>query len=195
MARRRASVTRGRPGWGRRGLGLGAVGLLVVVGAVAARAASAPTASAASYRTATAEKRAVEQRLVLTGTVARVAQKTAVFPMSATVTNVAVGVGDTVTAGQPLASVDRAPLTSELLDAEAQVAQAKATVESDQSSSASSTSTLAARSSGSSGSGAGTAALLRPVTLAMQAQERSCARVFGTTGGAVEGWVVDDEVG
>jgi multidrug efflux pump subunit AcrA (membrane-fusion protein) len=85
--------------------------VVVVLGAggyVAYAQASKPDSDGA-YRVATASKGAVSQTLTMTGTVKRVSQVTAAFPVSGTVTGVLVKVGDTVTPGQQLATIDQTP--------------------------------------------------------------------------------------
>jgi len=102
---------------------------------------SASASPVDTYRTTTVTKGSVEQRLDLTGSVRRVNQVSQSFAVSGTVSSVSVAVGDTVTAGETLASLDPKPLNSAVLDAEAALAQAKATLESDQSAATAATST------------------------------------------------------
>lgn len=78
-------------------------------------------------------------------------QVTATFPVSGRVTGVTVAVGDSVTAGQPLANLDTGPLQQAVLDAQAQLAQAQAQLASETSPS------MVSSSSGSGSAGSGSA--------------------------------------
>jgi multidrug efflux pump subunit AcrA (membrane-fusion protein) len=132
-----------RQRWVRRAIPAAAVAVLVVGGTVMVRN-SASASPVDSYRTTTVTKGSVEQRLDLTGSVQRVNQVSQSFAVSGTVSSVSVNVGDTVTTGETLASLDPKPLNSAVLDAEAALAQAKATLESDQSAATATTSTATA---------------------------------------------------
>lgn len=115
----------------RRRVVLGsAAGLCVVAvaGAVTYGVAHAAAADALSdhYRLATASTGSVSSQLSLSGSVARVNQVSASFPSSGEVTGVDVAVGDTVSAGQKLATMDTSGLNADLLSAQADLAQAKA---------------------------------------------------------------------
>ena len=129
--------------WVRRAVPAAAVAVLVIWGTVVVRN-SASASPVDTYRTTTVTKGAVEQRLDLTGSVQRVNQVSQSFVVSGTVSSVSVAVGDTVTAGETLASLDPKPLNGAVLDAEAALAQAKATLESDQSAATAATSTTPA---------------------------------------------------
>jgi multidrug efflux pump subunit AcrA (membrane-fusion protein) len=129
--------------WVRRAIPAAAVAVLVVGGTVMVRN-SASASPVDTYRTTTVTKGSVEQRLDLTGSVQRINQVSQSFAVSGTVSSVSVAVGDTVTAGETLASLDPKPLNSAVLDAEAALAQAKATLESDQSAATAATSTTTA---------------------------------------------------
>ncbi|MDQ1701059.1 MAG: trimeric autotransporter adhesin, partial [Frankiaceae bacterium] len=85
-----------------------------------------------SYRTAAVTTGDVQQVLTQTGIVKVVNQVKTSFPVAGTVSTVPVHVGDVVTAGQALATIDSAPLTAAVTDAEATLATAKATLETDQ---------------------------------------------------------------
>ena len=104
--------------------------MVVLVGgsAIAARAATAPD-PASRYRTATVMHGDVEQELDLTGTVTPVQQASARFAVAGTVQSVAVAVGDNVTAGQVLVTLDPAPLQAAVTEAAAGLAGAKAALE------------------------------------------------------------------
>jgi len=126
----------------RRAIPASAVAVLVVVGTITART-NASASPSDTYRTTAVTTGSVEQRLNLTGSVQRVNQVSRSFAVPGTVSSVAVAVGDAVRAGQTLATLDPKPLTSAVTNAEAALAQAKATLESDQ------TTTTAATSTGS----------------------------------------------
>jgi len=137
--------------WVRRVLPAGVAAVLVIAGTLVTRA-NASASPLDTYRTTTVTTGSVEQRLNLTGSVQRVSQVTESFPAAGTVTSVPVSVGDTVTVGQALATIDPAPLRSAVTAAQAALARAKATLESDQTTSASATSGSGA-STGTSGTG------------------------------------------
>ena len=118
--------------WARRALPAGVAAILVVAG-TAVTHANANASAVDAYRTTAVTTGSVEQRLNLTGSVQRVSQVTQSFAVAGTVTSVAVSVGDTVTAGQPLATIDPGPLRSAVVAAQATLAKGKATLESDQS--------------------------------------------------------------
>lgn len=189
------------------------IGLVLALAVVAIGVSYATTAARSasgsdSLRTATVARGSVDQALTLTGTVARLTNVTAHFPVSGTVTGVKVAVGDQVTAGQALATMDTGSLQQSVLDAQASLDQAKATLASDvtTASTSSSSTTTAASSGGStarstaaattsgagagggsgpgSGSGAGAAndpsAALAAVKAAQAAVATACAAVLGT---------------
>ena len=126
--------------WVRRTIPAGVVAVLVV-GATAFVRTNASASPLDTYRTTTVTTGSVEQRLDLTGSVQRVNQVSQSFAVSGAVSSVSVAVGDTVTAGQALATLDPRPLGTAVIDAEAVLAQAKAALESDQSSSTTTTTT------------------------------------------------------
>jgi trimeric autotransporter adhesin len=128
--------------WVRRAIPASAVAVLVVAGTITVRT-NASASPSDTYRTTAVTKGSVEQRLNLTGSVQRVNQVSRSFAVPGIVSSVAVAVGDTVRAGQTLATLDPKPLTSAVTNAEAALAQAKATLESDQ------TTTTAATPTGS----------------------------------------------
>jgi multidrug efflux pump subunit AcrA (membrane-fusion protein) len=118
--------------WVRRALPAGIATVLVVAGTAVTRA-NANGSPVDAYRTTGVTTGSVEQRLNLTGSVQRVNQVSQNFATAGTVTGVAASVGDTVTAGQSLASIDPLPLQRAVTAAQATLAKAKATLESDQS--------------------------------------------------------------
>jgi multidrug efflux pump subunit AcrA (membrane-fusion protein) len=99
--------------------------LLVVVGlyATGALASSSP-----SYRTTTAGPHDVDSVLTGVGVLESVSQATVAFPVSGTVATVSVTSGDTVVAGQQLASLDTASLSATLTEKQATLAQAELTL-------------------------------------------------------------------
>ncbi len=141
--------------WRRRGLV--AAGTVVALGAggYAAYAQVSRPSSDGGYRVAAVTRAGVSQTVTLTGTVKRVSQVNATFPVAGTVTGVAVQVGQPVTAGQPLATIDEAPLLAAVTDAQAQLAQAQAQLVAD--STSATTTTAAPASSSSAGTGASSA--------------------------------------
>ncbi|HEY5179782.1 MAG TPA: biotin/lipoyl-binding protein [Dermatophilaceae bacterium] len=129
--------------WVRRAIPIGVVAVLVGAGTAVVRTNASAT-PLDTYRTTSVTTGSVEQRLNLTGSVQRVNQVTESFATDGIVSSVLVSVGDTVKAGQPLATLDPSPLRSAVTDAQASLAQAKATLESDQSAAAAATATAAA---------------------------------------------------
>ena len=129
--------------WVRRAIPIGVVAVLVGAGTAVVRTNASAT-PLDTYRTTSVTTGSVEQRLNLTGSVQRVNQVTESFATDGIVSSVLVSVGDTVKAGQPLATLDPSPLRSTVTDAQASLAQAKATLESDQSAAAAATATAAA---------------------------------------------------
>ena len=100
-----------RKGRGRLAAGLGA--LLIVAGAVGAwtatRSAGTPTSAPTTVAATTGT---IRQTVSATGTIEPAVQSTLSFTVSGTVDDVPVAVGDTVTKGAALASVDDADLRS-----------------------------------------------------------------------------------
>jgi multidrug resistance efflux pump len=117
--------------WVRRAIPAG-VAAILVVGTTAAVRNNASASPVDTYRTSTVTTGSVQQRLDLTGSVNRVNQVTQSFAVAGTVSTVPVALGDTVTPGQALATLDPGPLHSATVDAEAALAQAKASLASDQ---------------------------------------------------------------
>lgn len=129
--------------WVRRAVPIGVVAVLAGAGTAVARNNASAT-PVDTYRTTSVTTGSVEQRLNLTGSVQRVNQVTEGFAVDGTVSSVLVSVGDTVKAGQPLATLDPSPLRSAVTDAQASLAQARATLESDQNAAATATAAAAA---------------------------------------------------
>jgi multidrug efflux pump subunit AcrA (membrane-fusion protein) len=84
--------------------------------------------TAISYRTASVSRGPVTQTLLLTGSVAPAVQSTVTFPVSGTVSIVAVHAGESVVAGQLLAALDTTDLQSQVIAANATVAATKLTL-------------------------------------------------------------------
>ena len=131
--------------WLRRAIPAGVVTALVV-GGIAVVRANAGANPTDSYRTTTATTGSVEQRLDLTGSVQRVNQVSQTFAVNGTVASVWVAVGDSVRAGQALATLAPQPLRSAVTAARADLAKAKAALESDQAATTAATSTEGAKS-------------------------------------------------
>ena len=127
--------------WLRRTLPAGAVAVLVVAGTAVVRT-NANATPVDTYRTTTVSTGSVEQRLNLTGSVQRVNQVSQSFAVAGTISSVLVSVGDSVKVGQALATLDSRPLRSAVTAARADLAQAKATLESDQSAATTATPTV-----------------------------------------------------
>jgi multidrug efflux pump subunit AcrA (membrane-fusion protein) len=126
--------------WVRRALPVGVAAVVVIAGTAVTRV-NANANAVDTYRTTTVSTGSVEQRLNVTGSVQKVDQVSQSFPVAGTVTSVPVAVGDTVTAGQTLATMNPLPLQRALTAAQASLAQAKATLESDQTPTTTKTST------------------------------------------------------
>jgi multidrug efflux pump subunit AcrA (membrane-fusion protein) len=101
----------------------------VSLAVIAAIGISVATASAGStnsrWVTATAVSGDVTQTYLATGTISRLNTVTASFSATGTVNKVLVSVGDTVDAGQTLATVDTRALKLAVLEAETAVARAE----------------------------------------------------------------------
>src|SRR5262245_44824519 len=98
--------------------------------------------SGPSYRTAVVAPRRVASELTTVGTIEPVSQAAVAFPVAGTVASVAVKQGDTVTAGQALATLDADSLMQSLHTKQAALAQAQLTL----------TRGLSGQSTGSTGS-------------------------------------------
>lgn len=174
------------------GSAVGAV--IVIVAAGGAVVAVQASTGSDRYRTAAVSTGAVSQVLTLTGTVQRLGDTSVGFATSGTVTSIPVAVGQTVTEGQTLATIDPAPLESALLAAQAQLANDQVTLESAQSgtttsgaSGGSGGTTASGSSSGSSGGSAAggssgsTSALTAAITAmdaAVKAEGAACAALL-----------------
>mgnify|MGYP003734249019 CR=1 FL=1 len=126
----------------------GAIVLVAVGGTYVANGVSAGSETAA-LRTGQVSTGSIEQTLTLTGSVTRVSQVTAHFPVAGAVTGVSVAIGDVVAAGQVLATMNTGPLNQAVLDATATLDQAKATLASDTTAASSSSSSSSSSKSSS----------------------------------------------
>jgi HlyD family secretion protein len=116
----------------------------------------ATSGSSGHYRTATASVGDVESTLGLSGTVASSSRRDLSFGVAGDLASMKVEVGDEVTSGQTLATLDPDDLDDAIVRAKADLAKARAQLESDQETQVS-TVTAAAAASTSSASSAGTA--------------------------------------
>jgi multidrug efflux pump subunit AcrA (membrane-fusion protein) len=108
---------------------------------------------ATDYRTTVAATGDVTQTVNLTGTVASASRKDVAFGTSGTVGSVAVKVGDSVTAGQTLATLQEASLTAAITAAQQTVTNDEQTLASDLTSESSGSTSSTSGSSGSSSVG------------------------------------------
>ena len=147
---------RSRRRWRRPlALGVGVTVVLVAGGGGVAWALSGRTGD--RWTTATVALGSVQQTVAGTGTVASASRRDVSFPVAGTVTAVKVGLGDTVTAGQVLASLDPTPLQNALDQANTTLQQAQQTLSDDlasQTASSSSTTSSSAPASPSTSSSA-----------------------------------------
>jgi macrolide-specific efflux system membrane fusion protein len=124
-----------------------AVGALVAVAIVMwfvfLAPAGAPTTDAGRTQTVTASLTTLEQSVSSTGTLTPSVQESLSFGTTGTVTAVNVGEGDTVAAGDVLATVDDLAVTEALLSARADLASAEARVAESEASSSGTTADLA----------------------------------------------------
>ena len=125
VAARRRALRRRRV---TRGLVAGGLVASLAVGGVALAAAREP---ADRYRTALATTASAEQTIDAVGTVASAARADASFSVGGTVGTVDVAVGDTVAAGDLLATLDAGGLEDALEQAESELADAEQTLEDD----------------------------------------------------------------
>ncbi|MGV8909048.1 MAG: biotin/lipoyl-binding protein [Propionicimonas sp.] len=174
---------------------------LVVVAGIGIGVANSSSAASARYVTATVGTGDVVQTYTATGSITRKNTQAAAFTVDGTVKTVAVAVGDTVAAGDVLATLKKGPLQLAVLNAETAVAQAQASLYSAQhpasasssggsgGSSGSSGSSGSGGSGGGSGSGSGTTVTIDPtvlneavsrINLAVLAEAQKCGPVFGS---------------
>jgi macrolide-specific efflux system membrane fusion protein len=108
--------------------------LVVAVAAVGGFMYTRGSTAAPQYRTAAAAVGTIRQTLSLTGNLAPVAQSNLNFQVSGTVTAIDVSAGQTVTAGQVLATVDPSALQTTLTQDQANLTAAQAKLTADESS-------------------------------------------------------------
>ncbi len=120
--------------WRRSRLWVRAVGLLVLLGVAGAGVywfgfrdeEVAATSGGSTTSAVAASLTTIEQSVTGSGTLTPTVQEDVSFAVSGTVTSVDVAAGDTVTAGQQLATVDTLNLNADLLSAQADLASAEA---------------------------------------------------------------------
>ncbi|HSK32696.1 MAG TPA: biotin/lipoyl-binding protein, partial [Propionicimonas sp.] len=164
---------------------------LVVIAGIGLAVANSSQAATARYVTTTVGTGDVVQTYTATGTISRDNTQAAAFTVDGTVKSVAVAVGDTVDAGDDLATLKTGPLKLAVLNAETAVAQAKASLYAAQNPTSTSSGSGAASGGGSgSGSGSGgTTITIDPVmlveavsriNLAVLSEAEKCEPVFGS---------------
>lgn len=131
-----------------RGRVAGVAAVVAAVGLVVALLAW-PRPAEASYVTAPASRGTITETTTLVGRVERAGQATVSYTTPGLVTAVLVRVGDSVSAGQQLVTIDDGPLRVAVLQARAQLAQAEAQLDAD----------LAAQRSGASRTATGLGSL------------------------------------
>ena len=109
-------------------MALAVVGALVLVGGYGAVAYATSQNTTPTYVTAIAGPHSVLQSLQATGTTEPSSAATVSFAVSGTVATVPVAMGDKVTAGQVLATLDTTSLQYALATAQGQVANAELTL-------------------------------------------------------------------
>ncbi|OCI30989.1 HlyD family efflux transporter periplasmic adaptor subunit [Oerskovia enterophila] len=172
----------------RRKLVVSGVSAVVVVSLVGAGAAfAANRGSAGTYRTATATTGEVTQTVDAVGTVASAARADAAFSVAGTVATVAVGVGDSVSAGDVLATLDLTELEDAVESAQETLARAQQALEDDLASQTSSSSTVAGPSASASSSTStstrtsGTSASIASITSTSSAGTSGVSQAVATT--------------
>lgn len=131
---------------------------LATIAALGTAWATSSSAASARFVTATAATGSVTQSYLSTGAISRTNNVAATFAVDGTVESVKVAIGDTVTQGQVLATVDTTALKLALLNAETNQAQAKATLYAAQHPSTSTSSSAKAGASAAAPSGSSAAA-------------------------------------
>lgn len=110
----------------RRNVALVAAAVVVLaLAATAVGVTRARTAGATGYRTSAVERHDVTSSITNVATIEPTAQAAVAFPTSGTVATVSVKVGDTVTAGQQLATIDPSSLDAKVTAAEAVLTKAQ----------------------------------------------------------------------
>ena len=175
---------------------------LALVGATAVVVANSSAAADSRWVTATATSGDVTQTYLATGTITRKNTAEASFAADGTVTSVTVAVGDTVKAGQVLASLDTKALKLAVLQAETTLAQAELSLDNAQHPAGSSSSAKAAtpKSSTSTRSGSKTSGLttvtinltqlnqaVSGMKLAAAGEAKACEPIMAWVNGQVTG--------
>jgi multidrug efflux pump subunit AcrA (membrane-fusion protein) len=145
----------------RTALAVVVVAVAVLIGGLVMRASG----SSPAYRTVAATQRDIQAMLQGVGTIEPVTQAAVAFPVSGTVAAVNVAVGDTVAAGQALASLDVSSLTATLHQQQAALDQAELTLQ--KALNGQSVTAPATTQSARTGTGPVTATLLAAVTSAV----------------------------
>ena len=139
-----------RSGWGRSGhrraIVVGAIVLIVVLGGGAAAWAAASSGNS-GYRTATVVRADIGQSMTVVGTVEPVNDASASFQVGGKVATVTTTVGEQVTAGQSLGTLDTTSLGESVSSAQSTLNSAEAKLVQDETSQTSSTSGAPAASS------------------------------------------------
>src|SRR5437764_8531977 len=112
----------------RRGIVAGGVAVVAVAGVLGGRALADSSSQVASFRTAVVKRATVSQTEQRSGIIEPVAQGTVAFPISGTVTAVPVVAGQSVTAGQTLATLDTSALQAQLTAQQAELAATQLTL-------------------------------------------------------------------
>ncbi len=106
----------------RRRIITGLVAVLLVAAAVGTWAATRSTAAAPTTRLVTADTRTLRSTVAATGTIQPAETANLSFAVSGQVTSVPATVGEAVTAGQPLATINATSLSTSVAQANATVA-------------------------------------------------------------------------
>ncbi|WP_131787990.1 efflux RND transporter periplasmic adaptor subunit [Protofrankia symbiont of Coriaria ruscifolia] len=131
-------IRRARPRIGRRTLALGAVAVVVIVaGSITIGLAVSSSAGSSNPRLVAAGLGTIRQAVSAAGVIQAAHQADLTFGVSGRVTGISVTVGQQVTAGQALATVDSAALAASVAQAEATVATSESRLSADQSAGAS----------------------------------------------------------
>ncbi|WP_239334544.1 efflux RND transporter periplasmic adaptor subunit, partial [Frankia sp. CiP3] len=126
-------VWRPRPRIGRKALALGAVAAVIIVaGSITVGLAVSSSAPGSTPRQVAASLGTIRQAVSATGIVQAAHEADLTFGVSGRVTTVSVTVGQQVSAGQPLATVDSAALTASVAQAQASVSTNQSRLSADQ---------------------------------------------------------------
>ncbi|WP_239396704.1 efflux RND transporter periplasmic adaptor subunit, partial [Frankia sp. CiP3] len=126
-------VWRPRPRIGRKALALGAVAAVIIVaGSITVGLAVSSSATGSTPRQVAASLGTIRQAVSATGVIQAAHEADLTFGVSGRVTTVSVTVGQQVSAGQPLATVDSAALTASVAQAQASVSTNQSRLSADQ---------------------------------------------------------------